>query len=97
MPTYVSLIKYTQQGISSIKEASKRLEAARQNAKAAGGSLKAVYFVMGQYDLVAISELPDDETAAKAALTASSQGNVKTETLRAFTESEFLKMVASLP
>ncbi len=97
MPTYVSLIKYTQQGLSSIKDAPKRLEAARQNAKAAGGSLKAVYFVMGQYDLIAISELPDDEPAAKSAVSASAQGNVKTETLRAFTESEFLKMIASLP
>jgi uncharacterized protein with GYD domain len=97
MPTYVSLIKYTQQGLSSIKDAPKRLEAARQSAKAAGGSLKAVYFVMGQYDLIAISEAPDDEAAATAAVASSAQGNVKTETLRAFTESEFLKMIASLP
>lgn len=97
MPTYVSLVKYTQQGLASIKEAPKRLEAARQRAKATKGEIKAVYLVMGRYDLVVISEAPDDETAAKLVLATSAQGNVTTETLRAFTESEFAKMIASLP
>jgi uncharacterized protein with GYD domain len=97
MPTYVSLLKYTQKGVEAIKQAPKRLEAAKQAFKAGGGQLKQVFFVMGRYDIVAISELPDDESAARLALGLSSQGNVSTETLRAFTEAEFLKMISSLP
>ena len=97
MPTYIVLGNFTDQGIRAVKDSPKRLEAVKAMCQQAGVTLKETYYTLGQYDLVAISELPDDETAAKAALTASSQGNVKTETLRAFTESEFLKMVASLP
>ena len=97
MPTYVSLLKYTAKGAEAIKQAPKRIEAAKQAAKAAGGQIKQIYVVMGRYDIVVISELPDDETAAKSALSVASQGNVTTETLRAFSEAEFLKIVASLP
>ena len=67
------------------------------DAHPAGAEIKQILFVMGQYDAVVISEGPDDETAAKMALGAAMQGNVTTETLRAFTDGEFLKIVASLP
>jgi uncharacterized protein with GYD domain len=97
MPTYITLAKYTQKGAESIKQVPARIDAARQAAKAAGAELKQIYLVMGRYDIVAISEGPNDETAAKLALATGMQGNVTTETLRAFTEAEFRQILAGLP
>ena len=74
-----------------------RIEAARQAAKAVGADIKQIYLVMGRYDVVVVSEAPDDETAAKLALATGMQGNVQSETLRAFSEPEFKKIVAALP
>jgi len=62
-----------------------------------GAELKQFYLVVGQYDIVTISEAPDDETIAKCALDVASKGNVTTETLRAFTEDEYRKIIAALP
>ena len=97
MPTYVSLIKYTHQGIRTIKEGPARLDANKENLSRYGSELKAFYLTMGRYDIVTISEAPDDAAAAKVALTVGSAGNVTTETLRAFTEAEYREVVAALP
>ena len=97
MATYVSLLKYTQKGAETIKQVGKRIEAGRAAAKAVGADIKGIYLVMGRYDVVIISEAPDDETAAKLALATGMLGNVQSETLRAFTEPEFKKIVAALP
>jgi uncharacterized protein with GYD domain len=97
MATYITLFRYTHQGITTIKDAPGRVEAARKAYRALGADLKALYLVMGQYDFVAIVEAPDDATAAKASLAAGSRGNVSSETLRAFTEEEFRSIVAALP
>jgi uncharacterized protein with GYD domain len=97
MPTYISLIRFTQKGMETIKEGPKRVDAAKQRFRAAGGELKAFYLVTGQYDAVAISELPNDEAAARLALGTGSMGNVRTETLRAFSEDEYRKIIAALP
>lgn len=97
MPTYISLIRFTQKGMETIKEGPARLDAAKQRFRAAGGELKAFYLVTGQYDAVAISELPNDEAAARVALGNGSMGNVRTETLRAFSEDEYRKIIAALP
>jgi uncharacterized protein with GYD domain len=96
MPTYISLIRYTQQGIQHIKESPKRLEAAKKAFRDAGAELKEFYLVMGQYDAVSISEAPDDETLARVVLALGSKGNVQTETLRAFREEEYRKIVSAL-
>ena len=97
MPTYISLIRFTQKGMETIKEGPKRLDAAKQRFRAAGGELKAFYLVTGQYDAVAISELPNDEAVARLALANAAMGTVRTETLRAFTEDEYRKIIAALP
>lgn len=97
MATFIILIRFTPQGIGSIKESPKRLEAAKQAFRAMGAELKQWYLVSGQYDAVVIGEAPDDETAMKLALLIGSQGNVRTETLRAFTEDEYRKIIGSLP
>ncbi|NJD61334.1 MAG: GYD domain-containing protein [Deltaproteobacteria bacterium] len=97
MPTYITLMRFTQQGVKNIKDSPTRLDAAKKAFKSAGGEMKHFYLTFGRYDGVIIAEHPDDETAAKLALATSSQGNVQTETFRAFTEDEFRKMVKSLP
>jgi uncharacterized protein with GYD domain len=97
MPTYISLIKLTHQGVTSIKEGPARLEAGKNTLKAFGSELKAFYLTMGRYDLITISEASDEMAAAKVALAISSAGNVTTETLRAFTEDEYREIVNALP
>jgi uncharacterized protein with GYD domain len=97
MPHYISLIRYTQKGIEKIKQGPARVDAARKAFEAAGGKMKEFYLTLGQYDVVIISEFPNDEVAAKVCLTLGALGNVRTESLRAFTEEEFRKLVASLP
>lgn len=96
MPTYISLIRFTQKGMENIGDGPKRLDAVRERFRAAGGQLKAFYLVTGQYDAVAIAEVPDDETVAKLALGIGAMGMVRTETLRAFTEDEYRKIVAAI-
>ena len=97
MATYITLYTYTQQGIENIKESPDRLDSARDLIRSMGAELKEFYLVNGQYDLVTISEAPDDETATKIALAIASAGNVKTETLRAYPEEEYRKIIAALP
>ena len=97
MTTYIMLARFTQQGIQHIKESPNRLEAGKQAFRSMGAELKEFYLVSGQYDIVTIFEAPDDETMAKVVLALGSKGNVKTETLRAFTEDEYVKLVSDLP
>ena len=97
MPTYISLVRYTDQGIRNIKDSPKRLDAAKKAFKAMGGELKQWYLVMGRYDAVVISEFPDDETARKVDLATAAQGSIRTEGFRAFTEDEYRKLIAALP
>lgn len=96
MPTYISLANWTDQGIRNVKQAGTRLDAAKQMIKEAGGELKAFYMTMGAYDLVTIVEAPNDDVVAKLLLTIGGLGNVRTTTLRAFTEAETRNIVASL-
>lgn len=97
MPTYISLIRWTQKGIEGIKDSPSRHDMAKQAYKSVGAELKEMYMVMGQYDLVIICDVPGDETAAKLSLTLGARGNIRTETFRAFTEDEYRKIVADLP
>jgi len=97
MATYVMLVKYTQKGIENIKQSPARLDEAKKAAKAVGAQLKEFYLVMGRYDIIIVLEAPDDQTVAKWALGLSSKGNVTTETLRAFTEDEYRKIIGALP
>ena len=97
MPTYITLACWTQKGIENVKESPSRLDAAKKAFQAAGGRLKEFYLVTGQYDMVVVSEFPNDETLAKATLATGSLGSVRTVTLRAFTEDEYQKIIATLP
>lgn len=97
MATYISLLRYTQQGIEKIKESPARLDAARKAFEQVGARIKDFYLVSGQYDAIVIAEAPDATAIAKVSLALGSRGNVRTETLRAFTEEEFRKIVGALP
>ena len=97
MPTFISFVNWTDQGIKNVKEAPNRLEAARAALKGLGGEVKDVYVTNGQYDMVVIADAPDGDAMATFALDVGAQGNVRTETVRGFTEGEFQKIVSNLP
>ena len=94
MPTYVSLINWTENGVAGFKDTVDRAEAGKALAGKFGGALKEIYWTIGPYDMVAISEAPDDESATAFALSLASQGNVRTTTLRAFSGDEMRGVIA---
>jgi uncharacterized protein with GYD domain len=96
MATYLSLFNWTDQGIRSVKESPKRLESTKKALKKLGGDLKAFYMLQGNYDGALIFDLPNEAALTKFLLLTGSAGNVRTTTLRAFTEDEFLKHIAAL-
>ena len=96
MPTFITLIHYTKQGVKTFTELSNRIEETKTAGEAVGAKLVGDYLTMGQYDAVAISEAPDDQTIAKLALAAGARGNVRTETMRAFTDEEARQIAADL-
>ena len=97
MAKYIMLLNYTQKGIANIKESPNRAEAARGLARACGAEMTDLYLTMGEYDLVAIVEAPNDDAVAKFALAVGSLGNVRTKTLKAFSEDQFREIVQVLP
>ncbi len=97
MARYVLLSRFTQQGSQNIKDGPARLDSARETLEGLGAELKDFCLTLGAYDAVVIVEAPDDETVAKASLAIGSLGNVRIETLRAFTEEEYREIVGTLP
>jgi len=97
MPTYITLAQWTAKGIENVKDSPARLQKAKDAIKAAGGEFKAFYMTMGRYDMVIVSEAPNDEAYAKTMLAIASAGSVRTETLKAFNEDEYKKIITSLP
>ncbi len=88
MATFIMLANFTDQGVRAVKETTKRYDAFKEMAGKAGVTLKEVYWTMGRYDVVAVCEAPDDETASAALYSLASRGNIRTETLRAFPRNE---------
>ncbi len=97
MPMYIVLGKFTQEGITKIKDSPKRLEAARKVMKSVGGEIKEFYYTMGQYDFVAVGEAPNDEAMSKALLIISGAGAVRTETLSAIPSDRMAGLIKELP
>jgi uncharacterized protein with GYD domain len=97
VPTYISLMKLTDQGIKDIKDLPQRLEAQKKAMAALGGKLLAFYMVMGEYDYVAISEGPNDEAAMISLIGLGAQGNVRTTTMKAFDMETVSGLLAKLP
>src|SRR5215472_11158395 len=96
MPTYISLVNLTEQGVKEVKNAPERLRAFDDAARAVGGKLVGFYLVLGQYDYIVITEAPDDQTAARLILGTIAQGSVRTQTMRAFPRDEFEQIARGL-
>lgn len=86
MPFYISLINFTDQGLKDIKNVPGRIAAARNDAAELGGSIDQVFLTMGAYDVITISEFPDDVTASTFVLKIAKKGNIRSQTLKAFNE-----------
>ena len=97
MPTYITLYNWTEKGIKDVKDAPARIQASIKSAEAAGGKVLGVYLTMGNYDLVAISEAPNDEAISAALLAQGMQGNARSTTLKAFTVEQFAEILKKLP
>ncbi len=96
MPTYINLVRWTDQGIKNIKEAPLRIDAYKKTVEAAGGKLIGFYVTIGRYDIVTIVDAPSDEAYANIAFNTGSRGSVRTETMKAFTEQEFRNILAKM-
>ena len=92
MATFVVLASFTDQGVRNVKETIGRAEAFKEMAKKSGVTVKDLYWTLGQYDVIAVCEAPDDEAAISLSLSVSSRGNVRSQTLRAFSFDE-VKMI----
>ena len=97
MATYITLINLTEQGVKTIKDLPARLAAGRQAMEANGGKLLQYYLTLGAQDAVVVYELPDDESAASVALQKAGLGNLRTTTMRAFTEAEIPGVLSKMP
>lgn len=97
MPSYLSLLNWTEQGVRDIKQSPERLDAAKQAIQAAGGRMIFFYMTMGEYDMATLIEAPDDESAATVLLALGSQGSIRSTTMKAFTEDEYRGIIGSLP
>ncbi|MFF4491223.1 GYD domain-containing protein [Streptomyces sp. NPDC001544] len=94
MPTFIALLNWTDQGVRNYKDTAKRAEAFGAAVQKLGAELVDIYWTVGAYDLVAVVEAPDDETATAALLQLGGVGNVRTSTLRAFDREEMEGIIA---
>jgi uncharacterized protein with GYD domain len=96
-PTYISLVKFTDKGIQNAKQSTQRLASWAAKVQSMGVTIKQMYWTLGEYDQVCVFEAPDDETAASVLLAADMLGNIRTQTMRAFTAAEMDKILAKIP
>ncbi len=96
MPTYVVLANYSDQGIRNIKDTLKRADTVKEMAKKAGVTMKETYWTLGQYDVVSVFEAPDDASMTALGLSIGKLGNVRTQTLRAFSADDMKGILAKV-
>jgi len=97
MPLYVTLAKWTDQGVKNAKDAVTRWEQGSATMEQAGGRIVGLWWTQGAYDAVGVTGWPDDESASVAALAYGMAGNVRAETLRAYTTEEMKQILQRLP
>lgn len=97
MPTYVTLISWTDQGARNAKDTVQRYDAAVAAGAKMGVTFKDFYWTMGAYDAIGIAEAPDDATVSRFVLATAAQGNVRTLTMRAYTKDEMARIAGGLP
>src|SRR3970040_2573462 len=96
MATFVVLAGFTDQGIRNVKETISRAEAFKEMAKKSGITVKDLYWTLGQYDVIAVCEAPDDEAATAFSFSVSSRGNIRSQTLRAFSVDEMKMLLGKI-
>lgn len=96
MESFLILFRFTNQGRTHIKDSPNRVKQAKELFSEHGANVKEFYMLMGEYDTMFVAEAPDADTMAKACLALNSLGNVQTETLRAFTENEYQKLISAI-
>ena len=96
MTSYIVLMNWTEQGARNVRDSPTRLDAARKQLGDMGGSFKAFYLTMGEYDMVAVLEAPDDAVLARFSLMLAASGNIRTRTLKAFPEFAYREIITSL-
>ena len=96
MSTYILLINWTDQGVRNVRDSPKRLDGAKKMLQEMGGAFKSFYLTMGEYDLVAVIEAPDDAVVARFALQTGMAGNLRTKTMKAFPEAAYREITATL-
>ena len=96
MPTYIVLANFTEQGMRNIHDSPKRAEAFKDTAKKLGATVKDMYWTLGQYDIVAIVEAPDEVTMTALGLSTGKLGNVRTQTLRAFAPADMKNILGKV-
>ena len=94
MPTYVSLINWTEQGIKNFRDTAKRANDFTKLVEGAGGKVRELLWTIGEYDIVSVVDFPDDESAVAALLNQGSRGSIRTKTLRAFDSSQIEGIIA---
>ena len=97
MPTFIAMLSWTDQGIRNVKDSPKRLQAAREAAKKLGVDIKQVFLTTGEFDLLSILEAANGDNVAKLIMMLGSQGNLRSRTIRAWPEAEYLKLISELP
>ncbi|MEO8536715.1 MAG: GYD domain-containing protein [Betaproteobacteria bacterium] len=96
MATYIVLSSFTDQGIRTIKDTTKRADAVRETARKMGIETKSLYWTVGKYDVVATFEAPDDESMTALALAIAGAGSVRTQTMRAYGKDEMTGVLGKL-
>lgn len=96
MTTYIMLINWTEQGAKNLRDSPKRLDAAKKALEAMGGSFRDFYLTMGDCDMVAICEAPDDAVMARFTLTIAKLGNIRTRTMKAFPETAYRELIGTI-
>jgi len=97
MITYVGLLSFTEKGVQSIKDTTKRAAAAREGAKKLGVNIREILWTMGEYDMVCVLEAEDEQALAAFNLATAMQGNLRSHSLRAYSAGEMDKILAKLP
>ena len=97
MRSYVILVNWTDEGVKNSRDTLKRAKAFGRLIESRGGKVREHLYTLGEYDIVMVTEFPDDDTAAAAVLQLASLGNVRTKTMRAFTDQETAAIIPLLP
>ena len=96
MATYIMLASFTDQGIRNVKDTTKRADAFRELAKGSGATIKDIYWTLGQFDIVAIADAPDETVMTALGLALGKSGNVRTQTMRAFSQTDMGAILAKV-